>query len=192
MGDGGRWLIWEAVILEHRNEPVGKCVSGGRRTKKGYTNEQATRRAPGAQSTERLYGTCLELSHPATGKLECFITVHRPHWVSAPLATFPALVFLGALREGGQASVVSKFWVGEWRCGGGGRKMPLQWGPSLQSRGPWRWTQGIWAAREQHLLHVSIVHTGSWIDMRVDRHVDCHGEVSELSLAGEERSWSVR
>lgn len=39
MGDGGRWFIWEVVILEYRNELVGKCVSGGRRIKKGYINE---------------------------------------------------------------------------------------------------------------------------------------------------------
>lgn len=74
--------------------------------------------------------------------------------------------------------------LGTGRCLCGGDTITAE-------QGPQRWTRGIRAVHEEHLLWVSTAGTDSQMDMRVDRHMDGHVEVGELSLTGEERSWSL-
>lgn len=129
----------------------------------------------------------------AMGKLECFASVLFLTGRGLPLGTFPALVFLSALQENGQVPVVPEkvpgreveMWeLGMGRCLCGGDTITAE-------QGPQRWTKGIRAVHEEHLLWVSTASMDSQMDMRVDRHMDGHVEVGELSLTGEERSWSL-
>ena len=116
-----------------------------------------------------------------------------PHWAKAPSGDIssPGISECPARRWSGSCGTRESSRQGSGDVGAGDGKMRLWWGHHHCRAGTSKVDQGIRAVHEEHLLWVSTACTGSQMDMRVDRHMDGHVEVGELSLTGEEGSWSL-
>lgn len=175
-----------------------KCDREGRKAN-GVCKRAACSVGPGTQphreSTESDRAHCPWSCPHSDGQATVFLTVPR----ASPAAGF----LQGRFRSW-------HFWVpcekmdkslwyhgklgaGKWRSASWGRKMPSGVGTGTAQQGTSEvGGEDAGGARASICSGLSAARTNSLMGTRVDRHVDGHAEVSELSLAGEDRAgqWS--
>lgn len=161
----------------------------------GCANEQLARWAPGLSPTGNPLRATVRTAPgavpTATGKPRRFLTVPR----ASPAAGFLQGRFwswhfwVPCEKMDKSLWYHGKLGAGKWRSASWGRKMPSGVGTGTAQQGTSEvGGEDAGGAQASICSGLSAARTNSLMGTRVDRHVDGHAEVSELSLAGEDRA----